>query len=362
VQLVDWRLAAATGARLVPPGPSISLAEAVATVESLRAAADKADEHVAAITGLDAAKDSAVTVVVDRPTWIRANVEGFALLVDPIVDSLVEQKPAALPGPVLGAVGSRAAGLEVGVLLSYLGTKVLGQFELLGPPRSAADETAPGRLTLVAPNVIAAERTLGAAPEDFRLWVCLHEVTHRTQFAAAPWLHQHVQGLLREFVLAAELDAPALLTRLRDAVSGAKAAGRGRGEASLVELIQTPGQRQALDRLTGLMSLLEGHADVVMDQVGPDVVPTVREIRAAFDLRRKTANPLSKLIRRLMGLEMKLKQYAEGAEFVRAVIAEIGMDGLNTVWTAPDRLPTGAEIRDPARWLARAAVPPAVTV
>jgi coenzyme F420 biosynthesis associated uncharacterized protein len=368
VQLVDWQLAVATGTRLVPPGPKVSLTDAVATVEDLRARAVVADRHVARITGLDTATGSASTVVVDRPDWIRANVESFKRVAEPLLDAVLE-RGGTRPTGVVAAVGSRAAGLEVGGLLGYLATRVLGQFELLGPPpstveASAADGIPAGRLTLVAPNIVATERLLDVDPGDFRLWVCLHEVTHRTQFASAPWLYGHVQALLREFVLASELDTAALLGRLRQAATGIVGAARGRGrvELSLVELMQTPEQRAVLDRLTGLMSLLEGHADVVMDAVGPDVVPSVARIRQRFDRRRNQAGSLERTIRRLLGVEMKMRQYAEGARFVRAVVEEIGMAGLNTVWTSADRLPTGAEIRDPQRWLDRVAgTPPAVS-
>jgi coenzyme F420 biosynthesis associated uncharacterized protein len=346
---------------LVPPGPKIGLADAVATVESLRRTADQADEHVAAVTGLDAAATTATTVVVDRPDWIRANVESFRLLADPIIESLLAERSSAAPSAFVTTVGSRAAGVEVGLLLSYLSTRVLGQFELLGPPRSTADESAPGRLTLVAPNIVAAERSLEVDPQDFRLWVCLHEVTHRTQFAVAPWLHGHVQSQLREFLLASDLDASALLARFRQALSGLTAAVRGENDLSIIELVQTPEQRVILDRLTGLMSLLEGHADVVMDLVGPSVVPSVTTIRERFERRRRDAGPLQRVLRRLLGIEMKMKQYAEGARFVRTVIDEVGMGGLNRVWESADRLPTGAEIREPRLWLHRLDSPPAVS-
>jgi coenzyme F420 biosynthesis associated uncharacterized protein len=352
-RLVDWNLATATGTRLVPPGPKISLPDARATVASLKQVAAEADRHVAKVTGLDAASDSATTVVVDRPAWIRANVESFALLTDPLIDALLEKRGMATPGGLTVAVGSKFTGIEVGVLLSYLGTRVLGQFELLGPPRTSADEQVPGRLSLVAPNIVAVERALDLDPADFRLWVCLHEVTHRTQFAAAPWLHGHVQHLLGEFLLASDLDTNAVLERIRSALSGLAGAARGKAGVSIVELIQTPEQKAILDRLTGLMSLLEGHADVIMDRVGPEVVPTVATIRERFDTRRREAKPLTRMVRRLIGMEMKMKQYAEGARFVRAVIDEVGMTGLNIVWSGADLLPTGEEIRDPKRWLER---------
>jgi coenzyme F420 biosynthesis associated uncharacterized protein len=190
-------------------------------------------------------------------------------------------------------------------------------------------------------------------PSDFRLWVCLHEVTHRTQFAAAPWLHGHVQTQLRELLLASELDTAAIIARLREAVSGVADVVRGRSDVSLVELVQTPEQRAILDRLTGLMSLLEGHADVVMDLAGKGPVPSVEGIRERFESRRRDASPLAKVLRRLIGLEMKMKQYAEGARFVREVIDEIGMAGLNAVWAGPELLPTAEEIRRPRLWLER---------
>jgi coenzyme F420 biosynthesis associated uncharacterized protein len=361
VQLVDWRLAAAIGTTLVPPGPKIGLADAVATVESLRRSADEADRHVAEITGLDSATGTATTVVVDRPDWIRANVESFQVLADPIIESLLARTSVSPPSGFVASAGSRAAGAEVGMLLGYLATRVLGQFELLGPPRAVGDENAPGRLTLVAPNIVAAERALEVDPGEFRLWVCLHEVTHRTQFAAAPWLHSHVQGLLTEFLLASDLDTSAVLARARLALSGLADAARGRHESSLLELVQTPEQKVILDRITGLMSLLEGHADVVMDTVGPAVVPSVATIRRKFDQRRRDAGPLARLVRRLLGVEMKLKQYAEGARFVREVVDAVGMPGLNAVWSAPGALPTGAEIRAPRLWLERVGDPPAVS-
>jgi coenzyme F420 biosynthesis associated uncharacterized protein len=360
VQLVDWHLAAATGTTLVPPGPKVSLAEAVAMVEDLRRRADLADGHVARVTGLDPGTGTATTEVVDRPDWIRANVESFQVLADPILEGLAASTSSGVPGMLATTVGARLAGVEVGVVLSYLATRVLGQFELLGPPQTA-DENAPGRLTLVAPNILAAERSLAVDPGDFRLWVCLHEVTHRTQFAAAPWLHAHVQALFREFMSVSDLDASAVLARLRRGAAGLTGAGSGARDASFLELIQTPEQKVVLDRLTGLMSLLEGHADVVMDIVGPTVVASGETIRARFDQRRREAKPVARLIRRLLGVEMKLKQYAEGARFVREVIDEVGMAGLNTVWTSAALLPSAAEIRDPKRWLERAGAPPAVS-
>ena len=351
MQLVDWEVAAATATRLVPPGPRLPLDEAVETVADLRALAIEADAHVSRLTQLTTGTDDAAPVaVVDRPGWIRSNVDGFRDLLDPLLDTLTKSRATAL-GPVASAVGPRVTGAEVGALLAYLATRVLGQFELLGP--APVEGTPGGRLTLVAPNIVAVERALDVTPRDFRLWVCLHEVTHRTQFAAAPWMHEHVRSLMRDYLTAADLDPAAILSRLRGALGSLADVVRGRSDLSLLELVQTPEQRAVLDRVTGLMSLLEGHADVVMDAVGPEVVPTVVGIRSRFEERRRDGNPVERMLRRLFGIEMKMKQYAEGASFVRAVVDRVGMPGLNRVWEGPELLPDAGEIRDPARWLAR---------
>src|SRR3954465_10462591 len=197
MQLVDRRVATATPTPPVPPGPRLPLDQAVATVEDLRALAAEADRHVRSFTLLDPPVDASAVTIVDRPGWIRSNVDGFRTLLDPILEDLAASGKISL-GPVVGAIGPRATGAELGALLAYLATRVLGQFELLGP---APDETgAGGRLTLVAPNIVATEKALSVDPHDFRLWVCLHEATHRTQFAAAPWLHDHVRQLLRDYL------------------------------------------------------------------------------------------------------------------------------------------------------------------
>src|SRR5438477_3574289 len=257
MKLVDWDIATATATRLAPPGPRMELADAMATVEDLRRAAERAEQHVTAYTGLagravgvaEQGPREGQSEVVDRPGWIRSNIEGFRALVDPLLESVLANKTRSI-GPVMGAIGPRATGIEVGGLLAYLSTRVLGQFELFGPP--PADGVPGGRLTLVAPNIVAAERALAVDPDDFRLWVCLHEVTHRTQFAAAPWLHEHVRSLLADYLAAGDLDPAALLSRLRGALRGLVDTARGRGELSLLELVQTSEQRGVLDRITGL--------------------------------------------------------------------------------------------------------------
>lgn len=346
--LVDWDLAVATARRLAPPGPQVSAAEAGDSVAELRRLAAEADGHVRAYTrlaGVDGASPPAT--VVDRPGWVAANVAGFRTVLEPLLDALAARRPGPVP-PLTHAVGSRLTGAQLGALLAYLSTRVLGQYEIFLPPGQGE-----GRLTLVAPNIVAAERALGADPRDFRMWVCLHESAHRLQFTAVPWLRAHLLAELETYLDASDLDPAALLRRLRAGLTTLLDSVRGRGEASLLEAVQTPRQREILDRITALMSLLEGHSDAVMDGVGPLVVPTVADIRRRFDARRQHAGGWEAVVRRLLGVEAKLRQYAEGGRFVREAVTAVGMDGFNRVWTSPDTLPTLAEIQQPAAWVAR---------
>jgi coenzyme F420 biosynthesis associated uncharacterized protein len=361
--MIDWNVAVQTGIRLVRPGPQVSPEDAHQVVAQLRELSQVAQGHVRDFTGMDGALDPSPAQVVDRPGWIRANVDGFRVVLEPLMAQLSERRGPGLlgggaGGAVMQAVGSRVTGIQVGSILAYMAGRVLGQYELFLPP-DPSGRAPTGRLTLVAPNIVQVERELGVDPDDFRLWVCLHEETHRAQFASVPWLRSYVQDQMTEFLLASDLDPAALLERLREAAGAVADAVRG-GESSLIEAIQTPEQRKILDRLTAVMTLVEGHGDYVMDAVGPEVVPSVAEIRARFQSRRDGTGRLDKTIRRLLGIDLKMKQYAEGSRFVRQVVGQAGMDGFNRVWASPEALPTRAEIQEPATWITRVVGVPAI--
>lgn len=364
-QPVDWDLAVATARRLVRPGPQLTRAEADDVVADLHRLAIQAERHVEDYTHLSPPA-SAITpiAVVDRPEWARSNVAGLRMVTTPLLERLSESSKGSLSS----AVGRRVTGVQLGSALAYLAGKVLGQYEVFLPPEEyrptdlvpcpdAADggPGPVGRLSLVAPNIAHAERAMSVAPRDFRMWVCLHEQTHRSQFTAVPWLRSHLESEIGAFIEATDLDPDVLADRLRSAVTALRGAvrDRGPGAPSVVEALQTPAQRAVLDRLQALMTLLEGHADQVMDAVGPKVVPTVADIRAKFDNRRSGGSPIDRFIRRLLGLDLKLQQYKQGGAFVRAVVAEAGVDGFNQVWHSPGSLPTRAEIADPAAWMSR---------
>jgi coenzyme F420 biosynthesis associated uncharacterized protein len=227
---------------------------------------------------------------------------------------------------------------------------VLGQFD----PFWSDGSGSVGRLLLVAPNVVHVERELQVDPRDFRMWVCLHEETHRVQFTAVPWLRDHLRSEIASFIQATEVDPAVLLSRLRVIIKSViESAQSGHDGPSVLELVQSPEQKAIIDRVTAVMSLLEGHADVVMDGVGPEVVPSVATIREKFQRRRAGANSLDRTVRRLLGIEAKMRQYRDGAKFVNAVVDSVGMSGFNRVWESSDTLPTLDEISDPVAWVRR---------
>ncbi len=339
---IDWDLAVKTGQSFVRPGPDISAEDATAAVDGLRQAATDAREHVSAYTGMAADPDRTPVLVVDRKSWIRASADGFSVLAEPLERRLLESKAVT---PLVRLTGAQVTGLEVGGMLAFMSSRVLGQFD----PYSGDA----GRLLLVAPNIVTAERELDVPAEDFRLWVCLHEETHRLQFGAVPWLADHLRAQVDLLARTADFEGADLTSFVDQALSLLGRMVRGDQEASLLDLVQSDEQRQVVERITAVMSLLEGHADVVMDGVGPEVVPSVAVMRERFAKRRKGRGPVDRTVRRLLGLEAKMRQYRDGAVFVRAVVARAGHEGFAAVWESPEHLPSPAEIADPARWCAR---------
>ncbi|NYI99459.1 coenzyme F420 biosynthesis associated uncharacterized protein [Nocardioides thalensis] len=336
--VIDWRLAVSLGSKIAGEGPEVSRDEAAEVVAELRAGAARSTGLVRDFTGLDAPDGTAPVLVVDRPGWVQANAEGFAVATRPMVEKMVAKKP---PTGLSLKVGSKVTGAEVGGLLGFLAGKVLGQFDPFFEPS--------GRLLLVAPNIAHVERELHVDPHDFRLWVCLHEETHRVQFTAVPWMRDHLFSEIRAISDTVEPDSivEGGIERIAQAIKSTRAGG------SIIDMVSTPEQREILDRVTGMMSLLEGHADVVMDDVGPTVIPSVKEIRERFTKRRKGVGTLDRLLRRLLGLEAKMAQYRDGAKFVRAVVDKVGMDEFNAVWAAPEHLPSKAELTDHDGWVRR---------
>ncbi|MEC5191183.1 coenzyme F420 biosynthesis associated uncharacterized protein [Arthrobacter sp. MP_M4] len=355
--LINWELAASTAARLTPAGPTLGAAEIGAAVENLRLMADISVPHVHDITGLEAARDlrDSSVLVVDRASWSKANTQSFAVMLKPAMEKMVEGRRGTL-NPGAASVSGAITGSQLGAILAFLSSKVLGQYDPFSA--LAEDSTAPaaGRLLLVAPNILSVEREINVEPEDFRLWVCLHEQTHRVQFAAAPWLRHHMldeieslSGQLLGNVDSLMERATAAAKSLKDRTASGAAPSRG----AVLDLLQNPEEKAAISRLTALMSLLEGHANVVMDAVDASIVPSVKTIRQRFNTRSADRGVIEKFIRNLLGLDAKMRQYTDGSKFVREVVDVAGMEGFNKVWESAEHLPTENEIHNSRLWLDR---------
>ncbi len=363
-RMINWELAANTAATLVGAGPKLSPAQIAEVVADLRIKADAAVEHVHRITGLEAAKDlrDSQVLIVDRPGWARANVHSFEAMLDPAMKSLAESRGAKI-SETTQVLSSTATGVEMGAILAFLSSKVLGQYD---PFAGLLREEVPsgGRLVLVAPNIVAIERELKVDINDFRLWVALHEQTHRVQFAAAPWLREHLRGKISE-LLASLLAEPEALGQRIKAAAGSLTGGNSKTEnvqvpaeeaessLGLLSALQNSEQKEILSHVTAVMSLLEGHANVVMDAVDSIIVPTVKTIRQRFGGRGKDRSPLEKWIRKMLGMDAKMRQYADGQRFVNKAVALVGMETFNKVWERVENLPTETELHHPEQWAAR---------
>ena len=343
--MIDWNVARSTARRLMRPGPDLSAAEVEDVVAELREASRIAEGPVREFTGL-VPQHATPVLVVDRPRWADANLASFEVLLGPL-DAKLEAE-GKMPTGLSRAVGGRVTGAEFGAIVAFLGGKVLGQFDPF-----VEGEDGPGRLLLVAPNIVHVERELDVDPTDFRRWVCLHEETHRAQFTAVPWMRGHMLAKIDEMMQATDIGGGAVTEMLSEALPELVRIVRGDSDKSVSDLFQNEEQRAVVDQITGMMSLLEGHADVVMDDIGPEIVPSVAEIRRKFTKRRGSGSALQKVVRRLLGYEAKLRQYSDGATFVRTVTEQVGQEGFDAVWAEPAHLPTRAEIVDPKSWVAR---------
>jgi len=333
---VDWGFAATVGQWLARPGPPSTDYTRRQAVENLATAAKAAEPPVREVTGLHTNGAVPEARIVDRPGWIRAAAESMRAMTGGT------DKPR-------GAISGRVTGAQTGAVLAFVSSGILGQYD----PFSDG-----GALLLVYPNVIAVERQLRLEPSDFRLWVCLHEVTHRVQFTANPWLSGYMSQALGVLTQEGSDDVAQVVSRLADFARGRRDSAQGdpnsAGILGLLRAVQSDPQREALDRLLVLGTLLEGHADHVMDAVGPLVIPSVSTIRSRFDERRNRKQPpLQRLLRALLGIDAKLSQYTRGKAFVDPVVDRVGMERFNTVWTSPETLPRPIEIEYPQRWIDR---------
>jgi coenzyme F420 biosynthesis associated uncharacterized protein len=347
--MIDWIIAERIARYIAGTGdakpPDVDLA----------ALAAESERRVVAYTGLEPARPLPAPEGVGRREWVQSNLSSMRMLLDPVLQraggGLGPLKPAMQIG--LGF----ALSAEVGVVVGYLGQHVLGQYELvlLDDPQ---DERPP-RLLFVLPNLGAAVQAFSANEQEFMTWVTLHEVTHAVQFAGVPWLHGHVAGLVRELLKNAEVRLDRERKLRLPSREQLHRVGNAVRSGDLISIVASPAERETIDRVQAVMAVIEGHAEHVMDAVAPDLLPSLPKLRASIDRRRKSQSGLSRLIAKLLGLEMKLRQYEQGKRFCDAVVKEGGVAALHQVFSSPEALPTLAELDRPSAWLSRTSEQPA---
>jgi coenzyme F420 biosynthesis associated uncharacterized protein len=306
----------------------------------LRSLSTEMELHVAACTRLELAAPAPPAELLTRAEWAAMNLGTFERLLDPVIERL--EGRLALAGPLAGALRLAAGATvaaEAGLVMGYMSQRILGQYEL-----SLLAGDAPPRLVFVAPNLANAVDELDVERESFFGWIAIHELTHVFQFQGVPWLRDHLAGLIREYVDALEVRA-----ELPD-VSKLVAAFR---EGGLAALVQTGSQRELMGRINCTMAVVEGYSEYVMDELGSRLLPAYDGLREAMDKRRRSRSAPERMLQRLLGLEMKMRQYVQGRAFCDAVVAREGMDALNSVWGSPEAMPSAAELEHPEVWLER---------
>ncbi len=346
---VDWNLAERVAVRAAGREPFAESYLSQSLQGDFDEATAEAEELVAQATGLRSLAGPARARVTDRAGWVHANISSFQRLLRPLTDKLGDR----LGGSVTGGLARRAAGLEVGLLLGWMSGRVLGQYDLLvidDPAESPDDQDV---VYYVGPNVLALEKRYAFPPKEFRLWLALHEVTHRAQFTGVPWLREHYLGLVQQTLDAVDPDPKRFVDALARVVADLRSGRKPLDDGGIATLFATAEQRAVIDKIGGLMSLLEGHGDITMDRAGADHIASAHRFARVLRERRANANAAARLVQRLVGIEAKIKQYAQGERFITEVERLGGVDALAPVWRGASWLPTLAEIREPEEWLDR---------
>ena len=310
-----------------------------------------AEGHLRGYTSLSPAQPIPPPEVVDRGEWAEVNLDSLRKMLEPVTERMANRLELAGPlaGPLRAVTGATLAA-ESGLVMGYMSQKVLGQYEL-----SLLEAEATPRLLFVGPNLNKAVRDLDAERDSFLRWIVLHELTHVLQFSGVPWLRDHLSGLMREYMKTVEV-------RIEGGAAGGlpswpdpqQIVERFR-EGGLVALVQTREQRKIMDKIQPAMSVIEGYSEHVMDVVGEQVLSNYAGLREGMERRRASRSAPERILQRLLGLEMKMRQYEEGKAFCDGVVERGGIAGLNRVWDSPKSLPSMAELKDPKAWLARTA-------
>lgn len=347
---IDWDLARAVAAKVDRNEPQLSDSERIKMNADFERFTAQAEELVGVETGLRSLDGNARGRVADRADWVDANLRSFQRLLKPVLQKMEEDSSG------MGAViGPKVAGLELGTMLGWMSKRVLGQYDLL----VIEDENPQDQdiVYYVGSNVAALEKRFAFPEEDFRLWLALHEVTHRAQFTGVPWMREHFLGLVSGMIEESDPDPQRFADGLKRAVEQIRNGEDPLAEGGLSAIFASEQQRALLDQVGGLMSLLEGHGDVTMDRAGEGIVHGAERFGRVLRQRRQNASRSMALIQKLVGLEAKMKQYAQGENFIEVVEEHGGRDLIDRVWESPVLLPKLAEIREPDLWIDRVGLP-----
>jgi coenzyme F420 biosynthesis associated uncharacterized protein len=349
--VIAWDTAAQVGRRLARRQAPLTSYERRSLEDDFERMTAQAEELVSAETGMVSASGAARGRVADRSQWVDANVASFQRLLRPLVDKVAERMTSGgRRSPVPLSVTKQIAGTELGLLLGWMSGRVLGQYDqLLIEDDRPEDQDI---VYYVGPNIVGVERKYGFDPSQFRLWIALHEVTHRMQFTAVPWLRPHFLGLVEKTMSGIDPDPRALAAALKRSADSIRSGRNPLDEGGIAALIAGPEQLDAIRQIGGMMSLLEGHGDVTMDRAGAELLPDAARFSSTLRERRRQRG-FAKAIMVLIGLDAKMKQYEQGEQFIAAVEAAGGRQLMDRVWAGPDNLPSLDEIRDPAQWVRR---------
>jgi coenzyme F420 biosynthesis associated uncharacterized protein len=347
--MVDWSLARQVARLAAGSGEGPGADPDIAAVSA------EMEQQVAAYTRLEPATPVPTPELLTREEWARVNLETLAGLLDPVAERLEARMDFAGPlAGVLKAGASATLAAETGLVMGYLSQRVLGQYEvsLLGPEL-------PPRLLFVAPNLRKAVRELEVEPDPFHRWICAHELTHVFQFQGVPWLREHLSGMVREYLSTVDV-------RIERGAAGGLPSMPNLGrlvetfrEGGLAALVQTSEQRELMVRVQAAMAVVEGYSEHVMDEIAREAIPDHEKLRSAMDARRRSRSAPQRIVERLLGFDIKLRQYELGKRFCDAVTASAGIEGLNRVWESPAALPTAEELEAPEAWLERLGPAPA---
>ncbi len=306
----------------------------------------EAEFLVAGLTGLRA-PGTARAAVLERTDWVAANVRSMRTLVAPLTDRVGERMAKSPFAPI----GRAVTGTEMGFMLGYLARRVLGQYDLLVPegPDGTPDSDA---VYYVGANILDLEKRYAFRPRDFRLWIAIHEVTHRAQFTGVPWMRDYFMGLVQQTLTLAEPDPKRFAEVVRRATEDVRHGRNPLDDGGIVGLIASPEQRVVLDQVQALMSLLEGHGNWVMNHLGAIHVEGQARMAQVLNERRARGG-LSGLVQKALGFEMKMRQYEVGERFILAVERAAGFRAIDAAWESPESLPTLADFQDPDAWMRR---------